>query len=130
MLKNATPFPQQGSYCLYEDPALPAARRNAELVRIIERGAAAVLVSYPLRDGAGGNQRVPLADLLDATPLTAEESREMTDLARSLIGRSMRTKAQKAAKARHDALQSRNIWSGSLLRQLDRLNSMQRDQAA
>lgn len=128
MLSPATPFPHPGSYGLHEDPALAPGDRRAELVRILERGNAVALVAYPLREGAGGNQRVPLADIVDATPLTHEESREMTDLARSLVGRSMRTKAQRAAKARHDVLQSRNIWSGSLQRQLDTMNARQRAQ--
>ena len=122
MLHPATPFPQQGSYGLYQDPALSPANRPSELVRIIERGSSVVLVSFPLRDGAGGNMRVPLSDILDGTELDGEESREMTDLQRSLAGRSMRTKAQKAAQTRLLALQSRNIWSGCLRRRLDELS--------
>jgi len=130
MLSPATLFPQIGSYGLYEDPELEPAERRAELVRILERRVSVVLVAYPLRDGATGNQRVPLADIIDATPLSQEESREMTDLGRSLVGRSMQTKAQKAAKARLEHLHSRNIWSGCLRRRLDELSSRQRRAAA
>lgn len=130
MLSPATPYPQPGSYALYEDPELPPADRHAELVRIIERGAAVVLVSFPLREGASGNQRVPLSDLIDATPLSAEEGREMTDLQRSLVGKSMRTKAQKSAKARLETLQSRAIWSGNMQRKIDRVGAMRRSKAA
>ena len=130
MLSPATPFPQVGSYGLYQDPALPPAERISELVRILDRGAAVVLVSFPQREGAGGNMRVPLSDIIDGTPLTSEESREMTDLARSLVGRSMRTKAQKAAKVRHEHLQSRNIWSGCLRRKLDDLSRRQQQARA
>lgn len=130
MLSPATPFPAVGSYALFEDPNLPRGQRRTELVRILERGAHVVLVSFPLREGAGGNRRVALADLIDGTPLTAEEKREEFDLYRQIFGRDRLTPKQKEKKARHEALRGRQIWSGCLQRKMDELAALQRKAAA
>lgn len=130
MLSPATPFPQVGSYGLYQDPTLPPAERISELVRILELGATVALVAFPLRDGAGGNKRVPRGDLLDGTPLDSAEKKEHAELFGLLLNRTNRTPKQKAQKARHDALANRAIWSGCLQRRLDQLSQLRFRRAA
>lgn len=125
MLATPAPFPFPGSYALLVDPLLPLAERRAELARILERGASVALIALPLREGAGGNRRVPIGDLLDGTELTPVEAREMVDLARALAGCSGRTSKQKEQRTRYDRLRARCIWSGPLRRQLDRLSARQ-----
>lgn len=130
MLSSATAFPQVGSYALYEDPELPRGDRRPELVRILELGATVALVAFPLREGrASGNKRLPLADLLDGTPLTAQEKREEVELFRQVTGKDRLTPRQKQLKVRHDALRARMIWSGCLQRKLDDFHVLQRRQA-
>src|SRR3954463_8526147 len=106
MLSPATNFPYPGSYALFADPDLPYPQ-PAELVRIMWRrvdsdGRGFVAVSFPLRDGAGGNKVVPAGDLIDATELTPEDAREFHDLDRALFGREPRnlSKRQRARAAR------------------------------
>ncbi len=130
MLNVPTPFPQVGSFALYQDLAIPLAERRSELARILERGPNDILIALPLRDAASGNQRVSFEELIDATELTPAENLELAEIARALRGRSLRKPKQKAQLARHDALRSRLLWSGCLQRQLDRLNFLKRRQAA
>lgn len=131
MLHPATNFPQVGSYCLYEDKDLPRGERRPELARILEVGASVALIALPLREGrASGNKRVPLADLIDGTPLTDEEKVEEVELFRAVLGKDRLTPALRRKKDRHDALRQRQIWSGCLQKKLDDLSLLQRRKAA
>lgn len=150
MLTPEATYPYPGSYALCHDPDRPQPS-PAELVRIMWRRVdepkrkvgkggrseehGFVAVSFPLRDGAGGNKVVASADLIDGTPLSGEEQREFHDLDRDLRGRfdgavgldgrrpRTLTRRQKARAARRDALKSRTIWSKVLA---DRLRDMRR----
>ena len=80
MLATEAPFPQTGSWALYDDGGTTLA------VRIITRhprdGTATIAI-----DGvrtASGNKRVPLAELRDPTPLTLHEEGEMDKLEREI----------------------------------------------
>lgn len=137
MLTPDAPFPYPGSYALYEDPDRPYPQPT-ELVRIMwcapsravgpDGGSfeqVIVAVSFPLRAGAGGNKAVPADKLIDATPLTAAEQREFHDLDRALFGRSLRTKRQKALKARRDQLHRRALWAPFMAKRLRALREQQ-----
>jgi hypothetical protein len=119
MLSNQTPFPYPGSYALLVDPDAPAPQPN-ELVRINWRREGWAMVSFPLRDGASGNKVVAFADLIDATPLSAEETREFHELDRGLGGRDPRnfSKGQRARAARRDALRRRIVHAPLLERRM------------
>lgn len=126
-------FPQIGSYCLFQDSSDAPDGGGPQLAQVIQRFDDGALISLPLKAGASGNRRVVLAELCDATALSIAEERELTDLANQIRGRDCRrSKRLRAAQARHDGLRSRLIWSGCMLRQLDRLRAMtrQQDQAA
>jgi hypothetical protein len=129
MLNPATPFPQIGSFALFLDDDQPVPQ-VLELVRILERGASVVLVAFPLRDGAGGNKRVPLADLIDATDLAPDESRQLADLQRHLTGRGRLTPKMQAQAAAAKALRQRAIYAPLMRRLLDRAGRVQRRKAA
>jgi hypothetical protein len=134
MLSNETTFPYPGSYALLIDEDAPPPTPD-ELVRINWRqirdsgsGAAEVaMVSFPLREGASGNKIVPFAQLIDATPLTAEERREFHDLDRALDGRDPRnfSKAQRWRAARRDALRRRMVHAPVMERLLRTLRDHQ-----
>lgn len=130
MLTPETAFPYVGSYAVYVDLDQPPPQRD-ELVRIqgrrtertvgeggrsTETGFA--MVAFPLRDGASGNKTIAAAELIDGTPLTHDEKRELADLERALFGRSLTTPKQKRLAARRDALRSRAIWEPHLTRLL------------
>jgi hypothetical protein len=117
MLSPETPFPYVGSYALFEDPDAPPPQPT-ELVRILWRREGFAMVSFPLRDGAGGNKTVAADALTDATPLTDGEQREFHDLDRDLAGRSLRTVKQRRQVARRDALKRRAIYAPLLARLL------------
>jgi hypothetical protein len=131
MLSPETPFPYNGSYALLVDTDRPESEQRSELVRINWRREGFVMVSFPLREGASGNKTVAFADLIDGTPLSAEEEREFHDLDRGLAGRSLRTAKQKRDKARRDALRERMIYSRFLARALAEMRGQaQRRKAA
>jgi len=116
MLSPEAVFPYPGSYALLNDIDLPYPQPT-ELVRIMWRrvddaGRGFVAVSFPMRDGASGNKVVPTEQLIDGTPLTADEQREFHDLDRALDDRDPRnfSKRQRAKSARRDALKQRMIW--------------------
>jgi hypothetical protein len=69
------------------------------------------VIALPLRDGASGNRAVSPDELIDATPLTGEETREFHDLDRELHGRVIRSARLKRAKERRDALRLRMIYA-------------------
>lgn len=121
MLRTPAPFPHVGSFGLFTDTSLPVAQQRAELARILERGVNSALIALPLRLGAAGNQRVALADVIDATPLTKLEERELTDLERALRGRA-RPNPTKAT--RLNVLRERAIWSLVLNSELAKLHSL------
>jgi hypothetical protein len=89
MLRIPAPFPEVGSYALLIDTNLPAVQQRAELVRVMRRDPAhgQSAVAFPLRVGAFGNRVVGESELIDATPLTKDEERELADLQRHLAGR-------------------------------------------
>lgn len=125
MLNAETPFPNVGSYALTVDPVTGLDAGQVELVRILEAPPGGlVLVSFPLRDNAGGTKRIAPSELIDGTPLTGAEGREMIDLERELRQRGPVGKDGRATKARvrgraakqlrHDALRQRAIWAPHL----------------
>jgi hypothetical protein len=128
MLQPPTPYPYAGSYALLEHEG------RTQLARILYRREGEFVISLPLKADASGNLRVDPADLIDGTPLTAEETREFHDLDRALAGRSLRTPKQKRQAARRDALKARLIWSRFLdhkLRELEaRTGAQLRDRKA
>lgn len=102
MLKVPTLFPDNGSYALLFEGSEP------HLVRIHQRVAGApdeVLASFPLRPGSAGTRRMKLADLVDPTPLTAEEDREIALLHR-------KPRKTKADRDRFAALAQRRSAAG------------------
>jgi hypothetical protein len=107
MLQTPAPFPYQGSYALLEHEG------RTQLVRIVMRREGEVVVSFPLRDGAGGNLRVDPAKLIDGTPLTQAEEREFHDLDRQIDGRTFSdlSKQLRVKAKRRTALKHRLIWS-------------------
>lgn len=121
MLKIPAPFPQVGSFALFEDPNLPAGERRAELVRVMRFGAG-VTVAFPLRLGASGNRITELSSLIDATPLTREEERELTDLQRSLA---RQARPNRARIDRAESLRKRLIYSSLLATELKKLERLQ-----
>lgn len=107
MLNTPAPFPQVGSYALIEEEG------SNQLVRILAKDqAGSATVSFPLRPGASGTKTVPTAKLLDGTPLTDGERREMNELERG-GGR------RRSAIQRLKAFRSRDIHSAILGRLLD-----------
>jgi uncharacterized protein YgbK (DUF1537 family) len=125
MLKVASPFPQVGSYALLVDTNLPVSQQRAELVRVMRRIEAGgeVAVAFPLRLGACGNRIVPESELLDGTPLTKAEERELTDLQGHLAGRTHMTPAlRKKDKRAHD-LKARQILSHLLATEMKKLEA-------
>lgn len=124
MLKVPAPYPQVGSYALFVDDLLATELQRAELVRLQSTplGKEGALVSWPLRVGSSGSRRVPLADLIDATPLTKAEEREMHDLDRELRGRK---RPDKAKAPRCEALRRRHIMSTVMEIELNKLARIQ-----
>ena len=130
MLNVPAPFPQVGSFALYVDPDLPIEAQRAELVRIMRRdgqpqfpGAA---VAFPLRTGATGNRLVSERQLIDPTPLTTAEERELTDLQNQLRGRA---RPNKAKVERAEALRTRQLMADLAaieFRKLDALHARTR----
>lgn len=142
MLDGATEFPNVGSYALLLSPAPPAQHRQAgdpnqeevtgpQLVRILRFNpqlSTDAFVSLPLREGASGNRTVPFSQIVDATPLSGAEGKEMCDLGRELKGQRVRDRATK--QARFDALKQRAVYAPLLALQLRRLAEIKRSVAA
>lgn len=112
MIKSPAAFPFPGCYALHVVAGAP------DLVRIIEwvgpqaENGTTVLVSYPLRRGASGNSQVPVAELIDATPLSANERIELARLEVGLAGKARSKKLHLAREA-----QLRTRWVNSEVRQ-------------
>lgn len=112
MIKSPAAFPFPGSYALHVVAGTP------ELVRVLEwigpqgrvpfEDDATALVAFPLRIGASGNTQVPLATLIDATPLDADERQELSALEAKLAGSK---RPRKADLARELQLRSRDVQS-------------------
>lgn len=100
MLSTPATFPHPGSFALIEDSGAMRA------VRIIDRAQPGLAtISILARPQASGQRRVLLAELHDATPLSATEEDEASTLARVLRGR--RSERDQAKVARLEALRRR-----------------------
>jgi hypothetical protein len=95
MSANQPVFPYPGSYALHVDLDLQPPQ-PCELVRIQWRRQGFAAVAFPLREDGEPTKVVAESDLLDATPLDADERRELADLQRLLKDRIPRTAAMKA----------------------------------
>mgnify|MGYP006952660022 CR=1 FL=1 len=143
MLHTPAPFPFAGSYALHVDTSLPEDRQRAELVRIMRYDDARVgrsagvneasshspcrnvAVSFPLRVGATGNRLIFAEELIDGTPLTKAEERELADLQRSLAGRVGVRPRPTAKQKRAEALRHRLIFSQLLTAELAKLRAQE-----
>jgi hypothetical protein len=127
MLRIPAPFPEVGSYALLIDTNLPAVQQRAELVRVMRRDPAhgQAAVAFPLRVGAFGNRVVGESELIDATPLTKDEERELADLQRHLAGRDRLRGKLVAAAVRCEKLRQRAVWQMILESELARLRSLE-----
>lgn len=117
MLNNPTPFPLVGSYALYETAC------ETHLVRIQHRDMSgregAALISFPGSFAASGSKTVPLADLIDGTPLTLDERAEMQATLRAMGAAAIHNSRAARAK-RYLALRERDIRSETMQRLMER----------
>lgn len=114
MLPIPTPFPQVGSYCLHR---LEGRTVLARIQNRFDDGTA--LISLPLvPDVASGAPRVPVAELIDGTPLTEAERAELLRLTGELL---QKKRHPKAKKDRADALRQRDIHAGVMARLVARV---------
>jgi hypothetical protein len=130
MLKTSAEFPHAGSFALFVDSTLPPSQQRAELVRIqivhfAVHPSTLVTITFPLRQGASGTKRVPVADLIDGTPLNYDERREHADLERHLKGRTRLTPRLKAMVQRAEKLRQRAIFSMVLESELGKLRAIE-----
>lgn len=116
MLKSPATFPFPGSYALHVVAGQP------ELVRLLEwlgnplDAGTNVLIAYPLRTGASGNTQLPLAELIDATPLNSDERIALTALEKRVAGKS---RPRRADIARELYLRTRAVNSDAMLKLID-----------
>jgi hypothetical protein len=110
MIRTPAPFPQPGSYALMADLG------ETHIVRILGRNPEArlAIISFPARRGASGNRTVPLAELVDGTPLTAEERatmRRLFDEANALAdgGRAQKDRLEKARALRQREINAEQL---------------------
>lgn len=136
MLQSTAPFPEIGCHALIlVDPDDPLRNRGDRVTSVQATAyvAARVLrytadqrhspgepvryatVSIPGIEGASGQRTLPASLLRDATPLTADERRELADLAGRLTGKA---RASRKLVARHDDLAQRAELAPVLARQL------------
>lgn len=112
MLSAATPFPQTGAYALY------LLGSELALVRIQHRHVGdrdgMALISFPRTFAASGSKTVPLADLVDGTPLDDAERAEMNRLAGDLARAKSGARGAKAKAARWVALKQRDIHAATM----------------
>lgn len=101
MLRVPAPFPQVGSYPLIEIDG------RLQLARIVGRDHGGnALISLPLDPvAASGNKSVPLEQLLNADPLSAQERAELQSLDREIRAAK---RPNRARVARRDALERRD----------------------
>lgn len=122
MLNAPTPFPHVGSWCLWTNDDAPIGQQETLLAKILGPvdGEHLVLVSLPERTGASGTCRVPFAQLIDGTPLTGPEKRELATLESRLAA--VKHPRRSACFPRQNDLRKRAIWAPFLAmrrRQLD-----------
>jgi hypothetical protein len=114
MIREPASFPFPGSWALYS----LGGRWMAVRLQLVRDGEA--MLSIPSHYGvASGNRRVALAELMDPTPLSADERAEMEALRRAVAGRK---RPRKSDVARVDALQHRELHARMLADQLAKLN--------
>ncbi|HEY8593277.1 MAG TPA: hypothetical protein VIL42_10510 [Sphingomicrobium sp.] len=125
MLRVPAPFPQVGSYALIVDEALPVSQQRAELVRVQRRDTSSgeAAIAFPLRVGASSFRIVDEWTLIDGTPLTKDEERELADLQRHLFGRTRLSPKLKEQAARAEALKNRQVASVLLEAELRKLHA-------
>lgn len=124
MLSTPAPYPHVGSFALYIDEDRPLPR--AELVRVMRRDDDLAAIAFPNRIGSSGNKLVAESDLIDATALTRDEERELTDGLGELRGRGDKLSPRlRAVKARTETLRSRQLCSIILESELKILRSKQ-----
>ncbi len=122
MLRQSAPFPNVGSWALWEHGGKTLA------VRIQLRRGDDALISIPSMFGiASGNRNVALAELLDPTPLEPQERAELEALERKVAGRA---RPRKADVARADALRLRDIHARALQQLLEKLPARHVPEAA
>jgi len=121
MLRTPAPYPHVGSFALWIDHDLPAGQQRAELARILRVGPLTAAIALPLRVGASGNVTVALGDLIDGTPLTRGEDKELRDLQLHIRQR-VRPRPDKVTRA--ETLRQRAIFSILLGSELAKLNSL------
>jgi hypothetical protein len=117
MLRTPTPFPQVGSYALIELDG------RHHLARIQARTCDAdTMISLPLLPAvASGTRKASLDDLIDGTPLSERERRELEALTIDLAGGNLTGRRRKAAEEREDALRDRLIHAPILAEMMERL---------
>jgi hypothetical protein len=119
MLRTPAPFPQVGSYALIEIDG------RLHLARIQKRTCdAEVMISLPLlRDVASGNRKVSPDALIDGTPLSEFEQRE---LGRLEIEAAAGGRGAPAKRERADALSDRMTHAPILADMMKRLPDPER----
>lgn len=94
MIPSLAEFPNPGA------KALLVEAHRAIPVRIMQNGKGRgrnreVLISLQDRDGASGNRRVKVGELIDASPLTEKETAELERLERELVGQAVSERSPK-----------------------------------
>lgn len=115
MLRTHAPFPEVGSY------GLKAEDSQLHLVRIIARSGDQAGIAFPLRRGASGNKTVPLAELIDATPLAAADHARLREIEQEMGQLATNGKARRQRRIEADALHSRDVYSRTLADLMKRL---------
>lgn len=118
MLSTPAPFPQPGSYALYE----LAGRTHLVRIQYRDPQGDEVTLSFPLvPDIASGNRRARLADLIDGTPLSASDLSRLHLLEAEIARLAPNGRARRARRAEIDALRERDIRSRTLAEMLARV---------
>ncbi|MFN3943920.1 MAG: hypothetical protein ACK4K7_03175 [Allosphingosinicella sp.] len=97
MLPTPSPFPQPGSWALFErDGVTHPVRIVAERYKAMAEARVVTVSLADMPTAASGTVEVPLAKLRDPTPLTAAEREEMERLAVELRGLKRPSQSSKA----------------------------------
>lgn len=122
MIREPALFPYPGSWALWMHNG------RALAVRIQLRRGDEAMISIPsYYRVASGDRRVPVSELLDATPLTQADQAELRRLSSAIAGRK---RPRKADIDRADALRRRAIDSRLLQEQLAKLSARYAPEAA
>lgn len=116
MLKTPASFPFPGSFALHVDTGQPQLVRIIAWADVQSGKPTSVLVSYPLRLGASGNTQLPVAALINGSPLTAEERMELRVLEEHLSGKK---RPRKLDLAREAELRTRDVNAVAMTRLID-----------